>query len=424
VRKVYSFIPDDNFISKALQFASRESHVVYLNPNSFEYPHGSFRHVLAFGAWEKSEEVPGNNFEALKKFLQRNKDWVFGYLSYDLKNELEQLSSTNEDHLHFPLLSFFVPKHLVFFNENKSEIHSLEDPEFLFHTIENEILKTTPPLSEKIEIKQRISKTEYIRKVKKLQQLILQGEIYETNFCMEYFAEKVSLQPIAAYQNLNKISPMPFSCYLKLQENYLLCASPERFIKKEKRQLISQPIKGTARRDPDPNKDAAIRLALESSQKERSENIMIVDLVRNDLSHFAVPGSVKAEEVCTLYSFTNVHQMISTVIAELEEEADVIEVIKKAFPMGSMTGAPKVRAMNLIEEFEETSRGLFSGAVGYFTPDLDFDFNVVIRSILYNAETQYLSFQAGSAITYYADAEKEYEECEVKTAAIREVLKK
>jgi para-aminobenzoate synthetase component 1 len=423
VRKIYSFIPNDNFVNKALQFANRESHVVYLNPNSYVYPHGSFRHLLAFGTWKKLDEIPGENFEALKKFLKLNKDWVFGYFSYDLKNELEQLSSTNEDRINFPLLSFFVPKHIVFFNEYKSEIHSWEDPEKLFHSIENEISTTAPPLSEKIEIKQKISKEEYIQKITKLQQLILQGEIYETNFCMEYFAENVSLQPIAAYQKLNEISPMPFSCYLKLQDRYLLCASPERFIKKEQQQLISQPIKGTAKRDPDPKKDIEIRLALENSQKERSENIMIVDLVRNDLSHFAIPGSVKVEEVCALYSFTNVHQMISTVVAELEKEADVVEVIKKAFPMGSMTGAPKVRAMKLTDELEETARGLFSGAVGYFTPELDFDFNVVIRSILYNQETRYLSFQAGSAITYYADAEKEYEECEVKTAAIRTVLK-
>jgi para-aminobenzoate synthetase component 1 len=421
VRKKYSFAPDKNFIQKALQFAGRDSHVVYLNPNSYSYPYGAFKHVLAFGVIKELKEIPKDNFPALQKFLDSNKEWAFGYLSYDLKNETEKLSSNNEDRTGFSLLNFFIPKHIIFFNEHHCEISSIDNPEDLLLEIKKELLEIIPSSSNVI-VKQKISREEYLQKIQNLKQLILKGDLYEINFCQEYFVENIKLDPLTTYLKLNEISPMPFSCFLKHGEQYLLCASPERFIKKENQKLISQPIKGTAKRDSNPEKDIEIRLTMENSQKERSENIMIVDLVRNDLSKSARPGSVKAEEICTLHSFPQVHQMISTITSELSSNIHPVEAIKQAFPMGSMTGAPKVRALQVIEEYEETKRGLFSGCVGYFTPEMDFDFNVVIRSILYNADTNYLSFQAGSAITHYADAEKEYEECGVKTAAIREIL--
>jgi para-aminobenzoate synthetase component 1 len=206
-------------------------------------------------------------------------------------------------------------------------------------------------------------------------------------------------------------------------EQFLLSASPERFIKKVGKKIISQPIKGTARRGANEEEDKQIKHHLFNDPKERAENIMIVDLVRNDLSRTADKGSVIVEELCGIYTFPQVHQMISTVVSELREDVHFIEAIRQCFPMGSMTGAPKVRAMKLIEKYESTKRGLFSGAVGYITPEGDFDFNVVIRSILYNARNHYLSFMVGGAITMQAEAEKEYEECMLKAKAIMRVLK-
>ncbi len=393
MRKNYSFISDKIFIQKALQFANRETSAVYLNPNSYDYPNGAFKHVLAFGSSKELKQGPDNNFYALQNFLKINKDWTFGYFTYELKNETEQLSSKNTDLINFPLLNFFIPKHLIFFDDKHSEIHSEEDPEKLYQLILQEQIETLPSAFN-ISLQQKISKDEYLKKIKILKEMILKGDLYEINFCQEYFALNADINPLSTYLKLNEISPMPFSCYLKMDKRYLLCASPERFIKKEKTKLISQPIKGTAKRDTDPN----------------------------DLSRSALPGSVKVEEICGVYTFPKVHQMISTISAELSNAVTPVEAIKNAFPMGSMTGAPKVSAMQVIDKYEESVRGLFSGSVGYFTPDMDFDFNVVIRSILYNAETKYLSFQAGSAITHYADPEKEYEECGIKTAAIREVL--
>ena len=201
-----------------------------------------------------------------------------------------------------------------------------------------------------------------------------------------------------------------------------MSASPERYLKKVGNQLISQPIKGTARRFADAVLDAQAKEQLSTDPKERSENIMIVDLVRNDLSRTAAKGSVQVEELCAIYSFEQVHQMISTITSEMLPEYKAVDALQTTFPMGSMTGAPKISAMQIIEQLEETKRGLYSGAVGYFTPEGDFDFNVVIRSILYNEQNQYVSFSVGSAITALSVPENEYEECLVKAKAMREVL--
>lgn len=201
-----------------------------------------------------------------------------------------------------------------------------------------------------------------------------------------------------------------------------MSASPERFLKRNGTHVVSQPIKGTARRAENMEEDEGLKEALRTDEKERSENIMIVDLVRNDLSHYASKGSVIVEELCKIYTFEQVHQMISTITASVALEIDSVDLIKSVFPMGSMTGAPKIAAMQLIEKLESTKRGLYSGAIGYFAPNGDFDFNVVIRSILYNAEKQFVSFSVGSAITARSVPEKEYEECLLKAKAMRTVL--
>jgi para-aminobenzoate synthetase component 1 len=271
-------------------------------------------------------------------------------------------------------------------------------------------------------LKQRISKESYLEKVAGMLEHIHRGDIYEANFCMEFYAEDAVIDPLDIYQRLNAISEPPFAVYFKNYRQYLLSASPERYIKKEGDKIISQPIKGTAKRSTDTAEDNAIKLELSLNEKERSENIMIVDLVRNDLSRTASKGSVEVEELCGSYTFKQVHHLISTVVSRVATGASPVDVIRTTFPMGSMTGAPKISAMQIIEKLEETKRGLYSGAVGYFTPESDFDFNVVIRSILYNEENKYVSFSVGSAITSLASPEMEYEECLLKAKAMRTVL--
>ena len=326
----------------------------------------------------------------------------------------------------FPDLYFFQPKKLYLLKGNQVEIQYLncvdDELEADLNTIKNIKEEQSDSLCSDIKIKLRIHKDEYFDKVNTMLTHIHRGDIYEANFCQEFFAENTCINPLETYKKLNNISKPPFASFVKLEDKYVLCASPERYIKKEDDIIISQPIKGTAERSESIAEDNQLKTDLLNDEKERSENIMIVDLVRNDLSKTALKGSVEVKELCKIYTFDQVHQMISTVTSKVDVKTHPIDIIKSTFPMGSMTGAPKISAMNIIEHLEETKRGVYSGAIGYFSPNGDFDFNVVIRSILYNATKKYVSYSVGGAITAKSIPLKEYEECLVKAKAMREVL--
>jgi len=295
-----------------------------------------------------------------------------------------------------------------------------DDPEYILKCIDEQILNTVK--AEAIDLQSRFNKNDYIAAANKIKEHISRGDIYVTNFCQEFFADGAKIDPVNTFLQLNSLSPTPFAAFYKWQDNFILCASPERFLAKRNDKLISQPIKGTAKRGRDDEEDEHIKQELRNHTKELQENVMIVDLVRNDLTRSAKQGTVKTEELFSIYTFNQVHQMISTVVCELQEGISAVQAIRNTFPMGSMTGAPKISAMQLMEQYERSRRGVYSGAIGYFSPDNDFDFNVVIRTLLYNSIEKYLSFQTGSAITYHADPEKEYEECLLKAKAILEVL--
>ena len=383
----------------------------------------AFECLLAAGSKKNIVLNAGNAFEALKKFQQQNPGWLFGHLGYDLKNETEKLHSENYDGIGFADLHFFVPQVVIKLTANEVVIYTEDNAQLVFDAIEGESSTIAPMINPAIAIKSRMSKTSYISTIQKLQEHILRGDCYEINFCQEFFAEAVVVDPLYIYHQLIQRSPNPFAALYKLNDRFCICASPERFLKKEGNKIISQPIKGTSKRDLlNKKKDLQNKQYLSQNEKEKSENVMVVDLVRNDLSKVCKQGSVKVDELFSVYSFPQVHQMISTISGEVKENLDWTDIIKATFPMGSMTGAPKKAVMELIEKYEQTKRGLFSGAIGYIDPAGDFDFNVVIRSIFYNAAAKYLSFQAGGGITFYSDAEKEYEESLLKAKAIREVL--
>lgn len=408
-----------------LQWSKMHEYVVWLDSNSHENAYSSFEACLAVGRSQSFADL-----QELKSFVGKKGDWVFGYFSYDLKNQLEDLVSENVDFLDFPTLSFFQPEKIILLKENQlqfeyleacaneipsdfkkiTELMDYEDSETLFH--------------DPIKINMRIHKDAYFEKAHCFLEHIHRGDIYEANFCQEFYAEDVIIDPWMTYDHLNAISEPPFAAFMRLDEKYLMCASPERYLKKMGQKVISQPIKGTARRDIDKIQDHLLAVNLQQDEKERAENIMIVDLVRNDLSKSALRGSIQVEELCKVYTYKQVHQLISTITSTVSKDKNPVGLIEETFPMGSMTGAPKVSAMKIIEELEETKRGLYSGAVGYFTPNGDFDFNVVIRSILYNAANRYLSFSVGSAITAKSDPEKEYQECLLKAKAMRNVMEK
>jgi para-aminobenzoate synthetase component 1 len=413
------------FKYQLLNWSNQFREVTFLDSNNYHQNYSSYDLIVALDAFTSIKTDYVNAFEDLQQYQSHTKDWLFGYLSYDLKNDIEDLKSQNFDGLEFPDVYFFQPKKLFLLKGNELEIQYLnmcdDEVEVDFNEIAN--YKLLIRNYELAEIQQRISKQNYISKVSKVLEHIHKGDIYEANFCMEFFANDTQINPIETYIKLNDISEPPFAVYFKNDKQYLLSASPERYLRKENTKVISQPIKGTAKRNLDSIEDEKLKEELGVNEKERSENIMIVDLVRNDLSHTATKGSVKVEELCGLYTFKQVHQMISTIVSEVDFTTSPIEILRTTFPMGSMTGAPKISAMKIIEELEETKRGLYSGAVGYFTPNGDFDFNVVIRSILYNERNQYLSFSVGSAITSLSNPEMEYEECLLKAKAMFEVLK-
>ncbi len=354
-------------------------------------------------------------FEKLQQFLDEQKSWVFGYFSYDLKNSVENLTSHNEDNLGFPLLYFFRPAYLVKFNHQ--EVHTLiTHPD---HDYRDFLLQQSLEQKEQTGTWQQTnSKKEYLQKIREVKKHIHRGDIYELNYCFQFFQENQSINPWRTFLNLDKNTEAPFACYFQKDELYLMSGSPERFLKKRGNKVWSQPIKGTIKRGKNPFEDEMLKQQLKNDPKERSENIMITDLVRNDLSRTATKGSVRVEELCAIYSYATVHQMISTVTSEVAPDTPPTDIIKNAFPMGSMTGAPKVRAMKIIEELESIKRGIYSGAVGYFTPQGDFDFNVVIRSLTYNDKNKFVSAMVGGAITSLSEEEREYDECLLKAQSL------
>lgn len=423
--QIHNILNAEEFKKQILNWAQQFNDVVWLDSNNYLQKYSNYDAILAVDAFSSILTDYKNAFEKLKEYQSITNDWLFGYLTYDLKNDIEDLKSNNFDGLNFPDLYFFQPKKLFLFKGNTVEVqylHGVEDEiETDLQTIRGSNNLSIKQSNNPIKIKLRIHKDEYFEKVNTILSHIHRGDIYEANFCQEFYAENTRINPIEIYLKLNTISKPPFATFLKLKDKYLLSASPERYLKKEGNTVVSQPIKGTARRSCNEEDDLKLKQELFKNEKERSENIMIVDLVRNDLAKTAVSGSVKVQELCKIYSYKQVHQMVSTVVSTVDD-VHPVDILKTTFPMGSMTGAPKISAMQIIEVLEETKRGLYSGAVGYFEPNGNFDFNVVIRSILYNETKQYVSYSVGGAITAKSDPLKEYEECLIKAKAMREVL--
>ena len=421
VPKVFTTSDPDTFKIKALLWADTFKEVCYFDSNHHIDHYSAFDVFIAAGAKKELSLAAGNAFKQLEDFLAENSGFIPGFFSYDLKNELENLQSSNSDHLSFPDLYFFLPKNTILINGSEVQINN-NDPEATWVII-NSFSIPHPDLTPSVKISSRFTKSEYEHTVTELKEHIQRGDIYEINFCQEFYAQGAHIDPLNTFMRLNKISPSPFSTYLKFGEHYIISATPERFLSRRGLKLISQPIKGTSARHSDELKDEDQKRSLQADEKELAENVMIVDLVRNDLTKSAKPGSVKVEELFGIYSFKQVHQLISTVVCERQDGLSNTQIISNTFPMGSMTGAPKISAMKFAEQYERSKRGVYSGAVGYFGPNGDFDFNVIIRTLLYNEKNKYLSFHTGGAITLDSDPALEYDECLLKAEAIMEVLK-
>ena len=417
--------PFPNYWDSLLKWSAQFIYAAVFNPQQVaQYPFGAFPKCIAVG--NENVNLANPYFSSIKSFIRENpQKKLFGYLGYDLKNELEKLESKNNSVIDWKPMDFFIPECIISFEKNQIVIQC-DDLEYF----QNEIKKA---LSESIlgnetktsvnNLKIWTTKAEYLDTVKKLRNHIEEGDIYEINYCINFSAIAENLNPIQVFNELCKNSPAPFASFLKMDKKYIISASPERFIKLKDNKIISQPIKGTAPRGETYLEDEENKKQLSESEKERAENMMIVDLVRNDLAKSSESGSVKVEEIFGIYSFQQVHQMISTISAIKKNDIHPVDMIKNAFPMGSMTGAPKIRAMQLIEEYENSKRNVFSGSIGYFNGENEFDFNVLIRSIYFDEESNSINYQVGSAITYDSDAKAEYDECLLKAKAIEKTLR-
>ncbi len=426
-RAFVSFPVNDLYKIKqqVLNWSAQFNTCCFLDNQEYKSNTHSFECIAAVGEKFRLEAKAGNAFEQLKQFSSTQNDWLFGHFSFDLKSETESVPSHLPDYIGFPDLFFFIPEIIVLLNHDRLSIGLLQNNhDQVLKEIQDAPVYAETKKQEPVTIRQRMQKDEYIRIIERLKEHILRGDCYEINYCQEFYAEQAEIDPVPLFQALNQVSPSPFSAYYTVAGKYLLCASPERYLKRKGDIILSQPIKGTAPRDlQNKQHDEQLKQDLYNSEKDRAENVMVVDLVRNDLSRICKADSVNVEELFGIYPFPQVHQMISTIQGRLNEGLDWTDMIAYTFPMGSMTGAPKKRVLELIEQYEKSKRGLFSGAVGYVKPNQDFDFNVVIRSLLYNQRDRYLAYFAGSGITTNSNPEKEYEECFMKVSAMEKIIK-
>lgn len=401
---------------RLLELSSSRSFFALYTSNG--YPNSQKRYELIFG-W--GAEALHTEDQLLPEDVSHG--WKFGFLGYELRTKFESVTQKNKRLSEWPDAQFFAPKVAGVLHVNGTlEVWACDDgkaKEALSKLLE--IPDETHPKATPLNFEPIETREEYIENVTALKGHIQRGDIYEVNYCTAFKADFETVDSVSLFKNMVAGTKAPFSAYLKMKEHELLCTSPERYIKREGGRVCSQPIKGTNRFSATNNE--AAQSALRQSEKERAENVMIVDLVRNDLSRVAKKGSVKVSELFGTYAFKNVNHMISTVEAEVKDRVSNWDIIAASFPMGSMTGAPKVSAMELAERYEKVAREVYSGAVGYITPEGDFDFNVVIRSIALNKAKGLATLHVGGAITILSDAEVEYDECLLKAESVLKAAK-
>jgi para-aminobenzoate synthetase component 1 len=400
---------------RLLAHSKAQEYFLLLNSNGHTSKYSRYEWLCGWGASAVVNPLQ-NSFNQLYSFQQKHQDWLLGHLNFNLKNELEALHTKEADAFDYPNLSFFVPQNIVYQKQGVLHCESdlYQNQSQLDAALPEKLSFSKPSLPA---FKSTLSEEEYLEKITRLKEHLQYGSIYEINFCQELLGHG-SLAGPEVFWHLNQVHAAPFAAFYQLGKRQLLCFSPERYLQKNGVELISQPIKGTAKRGGSAADDAALLEQLKASEKERAENVMIVDLVRNDLSRTAEPGSVSVPELFKVYSYPAVHQMVSTVRSKLAHNFHFSDALATTFPMGSMTGAPKISALRLIEKYENFNRSLYSGSVGYITPNGDFDFNVIIRSILHHQKKQLSSVRVGSAITIHCQAKKEYEECLLKAEKV------
>lgn len=422
LQPAYFNIKEPNIKKRVLDFVSQQNTFVFFDSNvgtNIPAPITHNRYAfLAMAGVHDEVKTSVDALHALDEFItkhQQNLDWICCLVSYDLKNEIEKLDTVGEEPIEFPTIHCFVPE--IAFTVDETGllcVHAAsESPEIVYKQL-MEYQSNQLGIVSGCRVKQKIDKIKYADAFNQVTRHLVRGDIYEATLCQQAVVSFDECDPTALFNRICDKSPNPFSVLYKDGSKAIACASPERFLRQEFGSLMSQPMKGTSRRSDDQYEDARLKASLASSEKECAENVMIVDLVRNDISKVAQKGSVKVDELFGVHSFATVHQMISSVSCRLQPETRFASILKATFPMGSMTGAPKISAMKIIDRLEGFKRGMFSGSIGFFAPGGYFDFNVVIRTICLDLENKLATVTAGGAITIHCDVESEWQECLLK----------
>lgn len=408
-KRIRITIPDATLVDWS--FLRNEPHFLYRRIADLD------RAVLGVGSVRELVEPEFDEHGAVK-------DWCFGALQYEWKNALEPALGRSEEHLNDPHCRWFTPRFVVEWRGKEVSMHVLQDDVGYAREWATGFFRSAAkdPVGLKLVWEEQCDREGYLGQVAVLLQHIRRGDIYEVNYCTPRQARSSAFDPFTAFARLYERSAAPYAGFFRWNEAFAVCASPERFLAFEKDSVLGQPMKGTRPRSMDPQEDERLRMELVTDEKERSENVMALDVMRHDLSKVAARGSVRVEDLCAVVALPKVHQMVSTVSARLRIGLTPFDALAAAFPMASMTGAPKVRAMQLIEAAENGPRGLFSGSLGFFAPDGTGDWNVVIRTLLYNAATKEASIHTGSAITAMCDPEKEWEECQLKARTVIDAI--
>ncbi len=409
-------IDHDHILENLVIWSARFTHFAFYITSKKEFKAG-------FGSKSSiSLSTTQGAFDRLESYQSGLETTAMGFLGYDLKNDLESLSSINTDPIKAPEASFFEPQVKISFADGALELES-DDSDLILELIQV-AHGAVPNFNQNLPVSldPQTSRDGYLEQAYRIKDHLKKGDIYEANYCIQFSGNSLSFDPHTYFIDLQKKTEAPFSVFAKFDEFYVMSASPERFLKRTGSHVISQPIKGTKKRSEDPIIDLSLKNDLREDKKEQSENVMIVDLVRNDLSRVAKRGTVRVDELFGVQTFRTVHHLVSAVSCELDAGKNSWDLIKACFPMGSMTGAPKVSAMQIIGETESFKRGVYSGAFGFMEPNGDFDFNVLIRTMLYNSATGALGLSVGSAITIDAVPEKEYEECLLKAHALMDII--
>ena len=409
-----------DFASKIADNYTNQNWIFRYSGLSEQVP-GSISQIALFA----QEEIISDNFSEAQNIIQNSDDEWLGYLSYELGQNFETLPKTQKSFISLPKIHFINFGLKFEFNHDKKElIASFHDKKLL-----DEVLcykkrsSKTPQNSNIISIDSNFSDQSYLAAISNIKEMIANGDLYQTNLTRKFFGEFEAKQEqrssFKMFCDLCELSPANYSSFLKLDDHYIISSSPELFLKVENGKIISRPIKGTTPRSSDPKQDEANKLALQNSEKEKAENLMIVDLVRNDLSRICQAGSIVTHNLFDITSYQNIHHMSSEVEGSILDRFSTFDAIKTCFPPGSMTGAPKIKAINVATDKEQLDRGIYSGAIGSISNEA-LNLSVVIRTLVLHGKK--FEFQVGGAITFGSDPEMELQEIFNKARGILALL--